>query len=110
MLDDFGAGYSSLGYVKKFPIGMLKIDRSLIADMKRDTHDTAIVEAALTMARGLGLRVVAEGVESNEHVSTLGALGCEFAQGYYYARPLPPEEMSGLLDDTLPRTPALALP
>ncbi|MDP9260153.1 MAG: bifunctional diguanylate cyclase/phosphodiesterase, partial [Actinomycetota bacterium] len=108
VLDDFGAGYSSLAYVKKFPIDTLKIDRSLIADMERDTHGPAIVDAALTMARGLGLQVVAEGIETSIHVSALRALGCKLGQGYYYSRPLPPEELSLLLGDVLPLMPALA--
>ena len=108
MLDDFGAGYSSLAYVKRFPIDTLKIDRSLVAEMERDAHGgSAIVDAALTMARGLGLHVVAEGIETSVHVSVLKALGCELGQGYYYSRPLAAEAISSLFGQVLPFVPAL---
>jgi diguanylate cyclase (GGDEF)-like protein len=108
VLDDFGAGYSSLAYVKRFPIDTLKIDRGLVADMDADAHGPAIVDAALTMARGLGLQVVAEGIETEAHVAALRELGCPLGQGYHFARPLPPEDVSRLLGGALPWTQARA--
>ena len=102
VLDDFGSGYSSLAYVKRFPIDLLKIDQSLIADLDAEHPDTAIVEAVLQMARALAVQVVAEGLETAFHVATLRALGCEQAQGYYYAKPMPPAELTALLDSPLP--------
>ena len=89
LLDDFGTGYSSLAYVKRFPIDVLKIDRSFTADLDRDDADTAtIVEAIVNMARGLRVGVVAEGVETEQHAARLRELGCTSAQGYLFARPM----------------------
>ncbi len=87
-LDDFGTGYSSLSYLRRFPIDELKIDRSFINDIHTNPDDAAIAGAIIAMARSLGLSVVAEGVEKNEQVALLSALGCNQVQGYYYARPL----------------------
>lgn len=102
MLDDFGSGYSSLAYVKRFPIDVLKIDRSLIDDLTEENPDVAIVEAVLQMARALDVEVVAEGVETEFQVATLRDLGCKQAQGYYYARPMAAAELTTLLDARLP--------
>jgi EAL domain-containing protein (putative c-di-GMP-specific phosphodiesterase class I) len=88
LLDDFGTGYSSLGHLRRFPLDVLKLDRSFVAGMGRDETDTAIVVATRQLARALGLAVVAEGVETREQLASLQAIGCEFAQGYYFARPL----------------------
>lgn len=88
-MDDFGTGYSSLAYLQKLPIDVLKIDRSFIAPMLVDRDSVAIVRAILGLASALGMTTTAEGVESEQLVETLTALGCDVAQGYYFARPLP---------------------
>ena len=85
-LDDFGTGYSSLAYVKRFPIDIIKIDRSFIADLARGDRDATIVEAVVYMARGLRLEVIAEGVETVAQASALNLLNCEMAQGWLFAR------------------------
>jgi diguanylate cyclase (GGDEF)-like protein len=97
VLDDFGTGYSSLAYVQRFPIAMLKVDRSFVADLGENSPGGAIVAAVANMARGLGVDVVAEGVETESQAAALQALGCEYAQGYLYGRPVPAEEISILL-------------
>jgi EAL domain-containing protein (putative c-di-GMP-specific phosphodiesterase class I) len=91
-IDDFGTGYSSLAYLKRLPLHELKIDRSFIEDTPRDPGDTAIVEMILSMARHLGLKVVAEGVETRAQADFLAAHGCHALQGFFYARPQPLDE------------------
>jgi diguanylate cyclase (GGDEF)-like protein/PAS domain S-box-containing protein len=88
LLDDFGTGYSSFGHLRRFPLDVMKLDRSFVAGIGRDETDTAIVVATRQLARALGLDVVAEGVETREQLVSLQGIGCEFAQGYYFARPL----------------------
>ncbi|HTQ04357.1 MAG TPA: EAL domain-containing protein [Polyangiaceae bacterium] len=90
-VDDFGTGYSSLSYLKDFPVSVLKIDRSFVQGLSTDTRDAAIVQAIVTMARGLGLGVVAEGVENDEQLQALLAKGCDSVQGYLFSRPLDAE-------------------
>jgi predicted signal transduction protein with EAL and GGDEF domain len=102
VLDDFGTGYSSLAYVKRFPIDVLKIDRSFVSDIGTEDHDTTIVEAIISMARGLRVGVIAEGVETLIQARALQALGCTLGQGYYYARPMPADQLGLLLDGPLP--------
>ena len=87
-IDDFGTGYSSLTHLKHFPIDTLKIDISFIADLETDPGDAAITEAIIGLARGLGLRVVAEGVETQMQLDFLAQRGCHCFQGYWYSRPL----------------------
>jgi len=97
-VDDFGTGYSSLGYLKRFPIDVLKIDKAFVDGLGHDDpRARAIPLAVVAMARGLGMATVAEGVESLDQAHELTTLGCDQAQGYYFARPQPPEAIAGLL-------------
>lgn len=96
-IDDFGTGYSSLAYLKKFDIDFLKIDRSFVQNLAPGTSDMALSEAIIVMAHKLGLRVIAEGVETVEQRDLLIAAGCDFAQGYLFSRPVPAEEIEKLL-------------
>jgi diguanylate cyclase (GGDEF)-like protein/PAS domain S-box-containing protein len=98
-IDDFGTGYSSLAYVKRFPIDVLKIDRSFIGDITTNPADAAITTAIIEMAHSLKVRVVAEGVETVEQYEFLRNRGCDEVQGYYFARPLPAHEIIKLLLD-----------
>lgn len=91
-IDDFGTGYSSLSYLKNLPINTLKIDRSFINNLRIDTSDIAIVKAIITMGHGLALKVVAEGVETEEQIKLLKELKCHYAQGFYLYRPIPANE------------------
>ena len=90
-MDDFGTGYSSLAYLQKLPIDVLKIDRSFVTPMLADRDSVAIVRAILNLAKSLGMRTTAEGVETHQLAQTLAALGCSYGQGYHFARPLSPE-------------------
>lgn len=96
-LDDFGTGYSSLSHLRRLPISAVKIDRSFIAGLATDRDDSAIVSGVTGMARGLGLRIVAEGVETAAQAEALRALSCDFMQGYLFARPLPAAAVTELL-------------
>ena len=87
-IDDFGTGYSSLSYLKKFPLSVLKIDKSFVDDVPKCVEDVAIVSAVLSLAAGLGLTVVAEGVEVQEQLEFLKAKGCDLVQGYLTGRPM----------------------
>ena len=104
-LDDFGTGYSSLSYLKRFPISTLKIDRSFISELLTDGATSSITEAIISMTHILGLKALAEGVESAEQIDVLQRLGCDAAQGYYFSAPVPADEMPALL-----RTRRLPLP
>jgi len=96
-IDDFGTGFCSLTYLKRFPIDALKIDRSFVSDMLDDASDMAIVTAIVHMAKGLGLQLVAEGVESARQAEVLSALGCDVMQGFLYGRPAPRQEFERML-------------
>jgi diguanylate cyclase (GGDEF)-like protein len=91
-MDDFGTGYSSLAYLQRLPIDVLKIDRSFVSGMMIDRDSVAIVRAVLSLAEALGMSTTAEGVESRELATTLAALGCVSGQGYFFAKPLAPDE------------------
>ena len=88
-LDDFGTGYSSLTYLKRLPAGLIKIDQSFVRDMLKDADDLAIIEGVVGLAKAFQREVIAEGVETIEHGLALLKLGCELAQGYGIARPMP---------------------
>jgi diguanylate cyclase len=96
-LDDFGTGYSSLTHIRRYPLQSIKIDRSFVAGVVDHAEDRAVVAAMVGMAAALGLRVVAEGVETEAQLAELAALGCQLAQGYLIARPLPPESVDSWL-------------
>jgi EAL domain-containing protein (putative c-di-GMP-specific phosphodiesterase class I) len=97
-MDDFGTGYSSLGYLHRFPFDKIKIDRTFIRDLGHSAEATAIVRAIIGLGHSLGMRAVAEGVETKEQVVLLKKEGCHEVQGYYFARPMPAAELSRFLD------------
>jgi diguanylate cyclase (GGDEF)-like protein len=96
-IDDFGTGFSSLSYLRKFPLDALKIDQSFIRQIVTSSDDTAIVSAIISMGQSLKLRVIAEGVETTEDLTFLQQLKCDEAQGYYFSRPVPAERCADLL-------------
>lgn len=95
-LDDFGTGYSSLSYLKRFPVDILKVDKSFVRDMGGDNSDRTLVEAIIAMAGSLGLPVVAEGVETAEQLVLLDKAGCRYIQGYHFSRPVPAGEFDAV--------------
>lgn len=97
-VDDFGTGYSSLAYLKQFPIHCLKIDKSFVDDLGKNPDARAIATAIISMAKSLGLSVVAEGIETQEQLELLREEGCDEMQGYYYSRPLPAHDFTLLLN------------
>ena len=96
-IDDFGTGYSSLAYLRRLPVDYLKIDRSFITAMLRSPEDEAIVATVVTLARTLGLRMIAEGVETQAHVEALRELTCAYGQGFHWSPAVPPADISRLL-------------
>jgi EAL domain-containing protein (putative c-di-GMP-specific phosphodiesterase class I) len=96
-IDDFGIGYSSLSYLKHFPLDVLKIDQTFVRDLTRDPGDAIIVDASISLGHKLGFEVVAEGVETQEQLDFLRAQGCGVAQGYHFSRPVPASEVAALL-------------
>src|SRR5690606_6368650 len=92
-IDDFGTGFSSFSYLKKFTPDVLKIDQSFIKDIEVDTSDAAIVSTTVAMGHKLGMKVVAEGVETTAQMSFLRRKGCDFAQGYFLAKPMAADEL-----------------
>src|SRR5437764_2440916 len=98
-IDDFGTDYSSLAYLKKLPVTTLKVDRSFVTTMAEHDEDAVIVRSTIALGRNLGLRVVAEGVETDSVMDELRQLGCDVVQGYYLSRPVPPAELEQWLRD-----------
>ena len=98
-IDDFGTGYSSLSYLHRFPIDMLKVDRSFVSSMEDGTENGEIVRTIISLAKTLNLSVVAEGIESIHQLHQLRILGCEYGQGYLFSRPVPADEAQAILDD-----------
>ena len=96
-IDDFGMGYSSLSYLKRLPADTLKVDKSFVAGLGEDVQDTAIVQMVIDLAHTFGMEAVAEGVENEKQAQQLKEMSCDMAQGYYFARPLPPEALSEFL-------------
>ncbi len=101
-LDDFGTGYSAMSYLKRFDLDIIKIDQSFVRDMTTDPTDRAIAEAIIAMTHKLGMKVVAEGIETEEQFALLAAAGCDFGQGYLFARPMPGDQFVALVGTTAP--------
>jgi EAL domain-containing protein (putative c-di-GMP-specific phosphodiesterase class I) len=96
-IDDFGTGFSSLGQLRRFPIDMIKVDRSFVQGAEHDPRDAAITANVVSLAHALGLLAMAEGIESESQLASLRELGCDLAQGFLFARAVPPAELAGLL-------------
>lgn len=100
LIDDFGTGYSSLVYLKELPVDAIKIDKSFIINMMSNERNAVIARSTIDLGHNLGLKVVAEGVESKEVYDCLAAMGCDAAQGYYMSRPLPVAEFTCWLKES----------
>jgi diguanylate cyclase (GGDEF)-like protein len=109
-MDDFGTGYSSLNYLKQLPLNTLKIDRSFIMDLNPDSKDLKIVDAVIALGQGLNLKVVAEGVETEQQMSLLRSLNCDIAQGYLFSRPITFDRMTEMLQENWQRRPQALMP
>jgi EAL domain-containing protein (putative c-di-GMP-specific phosphodiesterase class I) len=96
-IDDFGTGFSSLGQLRNFPVDTIKVDLSFVQGAETDAKDAAITANIINLAHALGLRAVAEGIETDGQLTSMRDLGCDLAQGYHFARPMPPEQLSELL-------------
>jgi len=96
-MDDFGKGYSNLYYLKRFPMGTLKIDRSFVQDVAVEPDDASIVDTIINMSRSLKMKVIAEGVENHEQLRFLKERRCDQMQGFLFSRPLPTDEISSML-------------
>lgn len=99
-IDDFGTGYSSLSYLHYFPIGTLKIDRSFVSNMHKNDGSMALVKSIIGLGKNMGMKIIAEGVEELEEAQSLRDLGCDYAQGYYFAKPMPEGEVMSFVSNT----------
>ena len=106
-VDDFGTGYSSLSYLRRFPVDVVKIDRSFIENIAEGPDEGAIAAAIIKLCDSLGLEVIAEGIDKPEQVKELRRLRCTFGQGYFFAKPVPPEELTEIVRNSLPYDPVL---
>lgn len=102
VLDDFGVGFSSLGYLKRLPLSMIKLDRSFVENLAEDSHDAAIIRAVSEMADSFGIAVVAEGIETEQQVLIASELGCGYAQGFHFAEPTPSAGVPRVLEHPMP--------
>jgi EAL domain-containing protein (putative c-di-GMP-specific phosphodiesterase class I) len=100
-IDDFGTGYSSLGYLQKLPIDTLKIDRTFVSRIGNNGNGAEIVQTILALAHDLGMKVVAEGIETDEQLSKLKSMACEYGQGYLFTKPIDSQMASTLLAKSL---------
>jgi EAL domain-containing protein (putative c-di-GMP-specific phosphodiesterase class I) len=100
-IDDFGTGYSSLAYLKQMPVDIIKIDRSFVSGMSDNSADMQIVSSTIAMVQKLGMRVVAEGIETLAQMRLLQSLSCEIGQGYYISRPIPESDLYSILPEKL---------
>jgi EAL domain-containing protein (putative c-di-GMP-specific phosphodiesterase class I) len=103
-IDDFGVGHSSLTYLKRLPVHVLKIDKSFVLGMMLDEDDAAIVRSTIDLAHNLGLQVIAEGVETEQLWRELVHLGCDTVQGFYFSRPLPADKVLDAIDAVAPHS------
>jgi EAL domain-containing protein (putative c-di-GMP-specific phosphodiesterase class I) len=102
-IDDFGTGYSSLGYLQRYPIEILKVHRAFVAELGNGSDEPTLAKAIFELARHLGMQTIAEGVEEEEQLAALRELGCAYAQGYHFARPLTADEFGALLEERAAR-------
>jgi EAL domain-containing protein (putative c-di-GMP-specific phosphodiesterase class I) len=106
-IDDFGTGYSSLSYLRRFPVDILKVDKSFIDAVAANAEDSALTQAIIELGQTLRLQTVAEGVEASEQARQLRTLQCELGQGYYFAQPLDADQVAALLDGRRPVVPLM---
>ncbi len=97
-MDDFGTGYSSISYLRSYPFNVLKVDRSFVNDIDVNQADRELINAAIAMAHGLRLKVVAEGIETEEQLDYLNQLGCDYGQGYLFSKPVTADEIEKMLN------------